>query len=95
MIKYAIIYLKIGVIKLDNKYIAFFFIWLSVILILLLLYILTLEIGDKKTSYYGKKIKYNFDLDKHISMLKRQRFVIIKKEIELYLLKMYSKLRGV
>lgn len=65
-----------------------------VILILLItIIILILNNSEYSTKFYNYKIKYDVDLDKYYSMLKKQKRVIRKKKLELLYLKILVRLR--
>ena len=66
------------------------------ILILSTLIILSVFINEKPeytTRFYKYKIKYDVNLDKYYSMIKKQKKVILKKKIELLYLKILLKLK--
>ena len=66
------------------------------ILILVTLIVLAFFIKEKPeytTRFYKYKIKYDVNLDKYYSMLKKQKKVILKKKIELLYLKILLKLK--
>ena len=65
-------------------------------IILILLIILVLFINEKPeytTIFYKCKIKYDVNLYKYYSMLKKQKQVILKKKIELLYFKILLKIK--
>lgn len=71
-----------------------YIIFIAIILILLLI-ITILILGSKEysTKFYIYKIRYDVNLDKYYSMLKKQKKIILKKQIYLFYLKVLVKLK--
>ena len=66
------------------------------IIIIILLIFITIFILCKpeySTKFYNYKIKYDVNLDKYYSMLKKQKKVILRKQLQLLYLKFLLKLR--
>ena len=59
-----------------------------ILIILLNIVIRIISDPSYSTKFYNYKIKYDTDLDKYYSMLKKQKKVILKKEIQLLYLKL-------
>lgn len=80
---------------MSDKYIYYFCIFIAAIMILLFIIILILDSERKKTKYYQYKIKFEEDLGKHTSMLRKQKRVLFKKQMELFFLKILARIKGV
>ena len=66
------------------------------ILILIILILITVLLSGESqfiTRFYKYKIKYDINLDKYYSMLKKQKRVILKKRLELLHLKFLLKIK--
>ena len=66
---------------------------LILLVILIVISILILNNSEYSTKFYNYKIKYDINLDKYYSMLKKQKKVILKKRLQLLYLKLLVKLR--
>lgn len=66
---------------------------LILLIILITITILILNNSEYSTKFYNYKIKYDVNLDKYYSMIKKQKRVINKKKLELLYLKLLVKLR--
>lgn len=65
---------------------------LMLLIVLVTIIVLILNNSEYSTKFYNYKIKYDVNLDKYYSMLKKQKKVIIKKKLELLYLKFLVKL---
>ncbi|MBQ9071840.1 MAG: hypothetical protein IJY25_01625 [Bacilli bacterium] len=65
----------------------------TILIVLIVLIIFINEKPEYTTRFYKYRIKYDVNLDKYYSMLKKQKIVIFKKKIELLYLKVLLKLK--
>jgi len=77
-----------------NKFVLITF-CIIVLILFLCMVVLIIDSEKKQTKYYNYKIKYDYDFAKYDSMLKKQKRILFKKRIQLVILKMLVKIKGV
>lgn len=77
-----------------NKFVLITF-CIIVLILFLGMVVMILDSEKKNTKYYNYKIKYDYDFGKYDSMLNKQKKILFKKKVQLTMLKILVKLKGV